>query len=137
MSGPLLGVDCGVARFVTVQLGTKKNSVEESVYVDPVKGPLLYVQDGTTTFLKWRPERFGKMRYFRSAVIKQTWPDYSSTEKDYMLYMVAKRNMRNREEAEAGRAKMPDLAPWEQAAAEAADAKQHALEYGGEGIERE
>mmetsp|Transcript_64158 Transcript_64158/g.128829 ORF Transcript_64158/g.128829 Transcript_64158/m.128829 type:complete len:142 (-) Transcript_64158:278-703(-) len=141
MSGPSHGIDFTVARFVTVNLGTQKRPVEESVYIDPVNGPLLYVKDGSTTFYKWRPEKSGNMRYmnksWRTQVKKEWWTDMTSTEKDYLLIMIAKRNLRNREEAEAGRAKMPDLAPYVEAAAEAQSAAELALTNGGEGIDRE
>eukprot|EP00413_Alexandrium_margalefii_P031917 CAMPEP_0204559926 /NCGR_PEP_ID=MMETSP0661-20131031/32312_1 /ASSEMBLY_ACC=CAM_ASM_000606 /TAXON_ID=109239 /ORGANISM="Alexandrium margalefi, Strain AMGDE01CS-322" /LENGTH=140 /DNA_ID=CAMNT_0051567201 /DNA_START=51 /DNA_END=473 /DNA_ORIENTATION=- len=140
MGSPINGLDMSLSRFVNVNLGTVKEPVEESVFLDPLKGPLLYVRDGTTSFVKWRPHNAGHVKphvLFRSQVRKETWTDLTSTEQNYVLTMVAKRNLRTREDAEDGRGKMPDLSPWVQAAAEAAAAQSAALEAGDEGAERE
>mmetsp|Transcript_37077 Transcript_37077/g.106041 ORF Transcript_37077/g.106041 Transcript_37077/m.106041 type:complete len:142 (-) Transcript_37077:71-496(-) len=96
MCSPLFGKDLDTLREVTVDVDGK----QETVFMDPVKGPILYVKDGSMGRMKVEFHKIGFVRPFIGwrSMVRKTWQGYSSSEQETLVRIVAKRNMRLKEQ---------------------------------------
>eukprot|EP00421_Protoceratium_reticulatum_P041632 CAMPEP_0168438698 /NCGR_PEP_ID=MMETSP0228-20121227/42094_1 /TAXON_ID=133427 /ORGANISM="Protoceratium reticulatum, Strain CCCM 535 (=CCMP 1889)" /LENGTH=134 /DNA_ID=CAMNT_0008452971 /DNA_START=27 /DNA_END=431 /DNA_ORIENTATION=+ len=105
MSSVLHGYPTDKVFTITVQVDDK----DETVTVHPEKGPLVRMPDGSTSDMQFFPNlqhnSFGGGAWPRE---RKQWHLMKPTEKEILLHMVAKKNLRLREWQESGKAQ-PEL----------------------------
>lgn len=71
---------------------------QESLEIDPERGPLVYTATGETTFFELKNMNFGSCTAVQ--VPQKSWKDYTSTERKVIAHMAAKKNQSMRQWAE-------------------------------------
>mmetsp|Transcript_45452 Transcript_45452/g.117571 ORF Transcript_45452/g.117571 Transcript_45452/m.117571 type:complete len:92 (-) Transcript_45452:62-337(-) len=74
-------------------LAVKVDGADETVYMDPENGPLKVEIDGSVRPINWEYGMIS-MHWTR---FQKPWSDMSSTEKEVLVYQVAKMNKKLRE----------------------------------------